>query len=206
MPLNSKILNSFGFRHSFGGLTPLKPKNFDQKLKIFIITQIFAQCSSLDILINTSLHNIVELENLIFFGFRHSFRGLTPLKLKNFDKKLKISIITLKFSRCSSLDVLFLPPIIIPLNSEILNFFGFRHSFRGLTPLKPKNFDQKLKISIITLKFSRCSSLDVLFLPPIIIPLNSEIFNFFRFRHSFRGLTPLKPKNFDQKFKIFIIT
>src|ERR1044072_3087910 len=55
-----------------------------------------------------------------------------------------------------------LPPFIISLNSKILFFFGFRHSFRGLTPLKLKNFDQKLKISIITLKFSRCSSLDVL--------------------------------------------
>src|ERR1044072_9343225 len=99
-----------------------------------------------------------------------------------------------------------LPPFIISLNSKILFFFGFRHSFRGLTPLKLKNFDQKLKISIITLKFSRCSSLDVLIITSLHHTIELENFNFFWIFHSFRGLTPLKLKNFDQKLKISIIT
>src|ERR1044072_1814167 len=99
IPLNSKILNFFGFRHSFRELTPLKPKNFDQKFKFFIITQIFVQRSSLDILINTSLHSIVELENLNFFEFHHSFLGLTPLQLNISTKKLKILIITQIFAQ-----------------------------------------------------------------------------------------------------------
>src|ERR1044072_431652 len=36
-----------------------------------------------------SLHHTMKLENSICFPIRHSFHGLTPLKLKNFDQKLK---------------------------------------------------------------------------------------------------------------------
>src|ERR1044072_4173025 len=79
--------------------------NFDQKLKIFIITLKFAQCSSLDVLIITYLHHTTELENFKFLWISHSFCGLTPLKPKNFDQKFKNFIITQIFAQCSSLDI-----------------------------------------------------------------------------------------------------
>src|ERR1044072_2631148 len=105
MPLNSKILNFFLFRHSFRGLTPLKPKNFDQKLKIFIITQIFAQYSSLDILINTSLHHIVELETFIFFWISSLISWSNTFKTKEFRPKIEnfhhhLNICTMFILRC----------------------------------------------------------------------------------------------------------
>src|ERR1044072_9510244 len=91
MPRKIKILCFFGFRHSLHGLTPSKLKNFDQKLKISKNTQNFAQCSFVERLINTSLHHAIKMKDFIFFGLCHSFRGLTSLKLKNLDQKLKIS-------------------------------------------------------------------------------------------------------------------
>src|ERR1044072_3623052 len=36
-----------------------------------------------------SLHHTMKLENSIFLRLHHSFHGLTPLKLQNFDQKLK---------------------------------------------------------------------------------------------------------------------
>src|ERR1044072_4442583 len=105
IPLNSKILIFFGFCHSFRGLTPLKPKNFDQKLKFFIITQIFAECSSLDILNYTSLHNILELENLNYFGISSLISWANTITTQYFNKKLKIFIIPQIFAQYSFLDI-----------------------------------------------------------------------------------------------------
>src|ERR1044072_3128397 len=84
-----KIEIVFGFRHSFRGLTPLKPKNFDQKLKILIITQIFAQYSSLDIFINSSLHHFVELENFIFFWISSLISWANTFKTQEFRPKIE---------------------------------------------------------------------------------------------------------------------
>src|ERR1044072_5954233 len=92
----------FKFRHSFRGLTPLKIKNFDQKLKISNNTYNFTQCSFVESLINTSLHHAIKMKDFIFFGLCHSFRGLTPLKLKNFDQKLNISNNTQNFAQLYS--------------------------------------------------------------------------------------------------------
>src|ERR1044072_2612585 len=39
-----------------------------------------------------------NLSSQFFLGFRHFFRGLTPLKLKNFDQKLNISNNTQNFA------------------------------------------------------------------------------------------------------------
>src|ERR1044072_9889569 len=47
-----------------------------------------------------SLHHTMNLENSKFFRLRHSFHGLAPLKLRNFDQKLKYSITTQKFAQC----------------------------------------------------------------------------------------------------------
>ena len=92
----------FGFRHSFRGPTPLKLKNFDQKLKISSNTQNFEHYSLWESYINTSLHHTMKDNEFKFFIFRHSFRGLTPLKFKNFDQKLKISNNMQNFAQRSS--------------------------------------------------------------------------------------------------------
>ena len=137
---------------------------------------------------------------LIFFGFRHSFRGLTSFKHKNFEQKLKISRNTNKFAQHSiwvrKLDT-------SPHHTmKIKDFFLFCYSFRGLTSLKDKNFDKKLKISNNTKKFAQCSSWEYLINMCLHHGLKITDFKYFLLRHSFRGLTPLKFKNFDQKLKV----
>src|ERR1044072_6002553 len=90
------------FATFFHGLTPLKPKNFDKNLNLSNNTQNFSHGSSLECLINTSLHHTMKFKDFNFvLGFRHFFRGLTPLKPKNFDKNLNISNNTQKFSHSS---------------------------------------------------------------------------------------------------------
>src|ERR1044072_1698815 len=96
-----------------------------------------------------------------------------------------------------------IPPFIILLNSKILLFFGFRHSFRGLTPLKLKNFDQKLKISIITLKFSRCSSLDVLIITYLYHTIELENFKFFWISSLIAWANTSKTQEFRPKIENF---
>src|ERR1044072_847674 len=144
IPLNSKILNFFGFRHSFRGLTPLKPKNFDQQFKFFIITQIFAQRSSLDILINTSLHNIVELENLFFFWISSLISWANSCKTQEFRPKIEnfhhhSKIFTMFILRCFN----YYLPSSYHCTRKFEIFLDFVTHF-VVTPLKPKNFDQKL--------------------------------------------------------------
>src|ERR1044072_3434665 len=99
-----------------------------------------------------------------------------------------------------------LPPLIIPLNSKILNFFGFRHSFRGLTPLKLKNFDQKLKISIITPKLSRCTSFAILNDTCVDNILELENLKFFWISSLISWANTTTSQYFDQKLKFFVIT
>src|ERR1044072_5676401 len=57
--LRSQIF--LGFRHIFRGLTPLKLKNFDQKLNISNNSQNFAHRSSRKSLFNTSLHHTMKI-------------------------------------------------------------------------------------------------------------------------------------------------
>src|ERR1044072_3958573 len=104
--LNSKILIFFGFRHSFHRLTPLKLKNFDQKLKISIITLKFSGCSSLDVLIITSLHHTIELEIFIFFWISSLISWANTFKTQECRPKIEIFIITQIIAQCSSLDIL----------------------------------------------------------------------------------------------------
>src|ERR1044072_3184018 len=76
--------NFFRLRHSFYGLTPLKFKNFNQKLKDSISTQKFAQKS-----IMRSLHHTMKLENSNFFRLRHSFHGLYTFEIQEFRPKIE---------------------------------------------------------------------------------------------------------------------
>src|ERR1044072_484660 len=161
IPLNLKILNFFGFRHSFRGLTPLKPKNFDQKFNFFIITQIFAQRSSLDILINTTLHNIVELENLIYFFISSLISWASTFKTQEFRPKIENSIITLKFSRCSSLDVLIITSLHHTIELKNFNFFWISSLISWANTFKTQEFRPKIEnfhhhFKIFTMIILRC--------------------------------------------------
>src|ERR1044072_2678635 len=76
------------------------------------------------------------------------FRGLTHLNSRISTKKFKISNNTQRFLQHSSSESLIYRPLHHTMKIKVFNFFlGFRHSFRGLTPLKFNNFDQKFKIS-----------------------------------------------------------
>src|ERR1044072_3388408 len=128
--------NFFRLRHSFHGLTnTFEIQEFRPKIEIFHKHSKICPMS-----IMRSLHHTMKLENSIFFRLRHSFHGLTPLKFKNFNQKLKYSISTQKFAQKSLMRSLHHT---MKLENSI--FFRLRHSFDGLTPLKLKIFDQKLK-------------------------------------------------------------
>src|ERR1044072_7899755 len=87
------------FHHFFRGLAPLKLKIFDPNLNISNNTQNSEHSSSRESIINTSLHHTMKIKDFNFFCvFAPFFRGLTPLKPKNFNKKLNISNNTQKFS------------------------------------------------------------------------------------------------------------
>ena len=118
-----------------------KNKEFRPKIEKFNQHQKFAQFTSWESLLKTSFHHTMKLENMIFF--RHSFRGLSPLKIENFDEKWKFPSTPKKLHNFHPDKVYLGPPFIILRNSKILIFLKFRHSFRGLTPLKIKNFEQK---------------------------------------------------------------
>src|ERR1044072_8343204 len=189
----------------FRGLTPLKLKNFDQKLKISNNTQNFTQIYSLESLINTSLHHSMKITYFNFFWISSLFfRGLTPLKLKNFDQKLKISNNTQNFTQIYSLESLINTSLHHSMKITYFNFFWISSLFfRGLPPLILKNLDQKLKISNNTQNFLQIYSLESLINTSLHHAMKITYFNFFWISSLFfRGLTPLKLKNFHQKLKI----
>src|ERR1044072_5857791 len=95
-----------------------------------------------------ALHHTMKINYCKFFGFCHFFRGLTPLKLKIFVQKLKMSNNTQNIAQRSYRESINSRPLHHTMKmKDFLFFFGFLHYFRGLTPLKFKNFDKKLKIS-----------------------------------------------------------
>src|ERR1044072_9338371 len=81
----------FGFPHSYRGLTPLKLRNFGQKLIISKNTRIFAQRSSRESLINTSLHHAMKIQLFIFIFFWISslFSWANSFKIQEFGPKIE---------------------------------------------------------------------------------------------------------------------
>ena len=102
-----------------------------------------------------------------------------------------------------------LPLIFIPLKSKILIIVEICHLFRGLTPLKIENFEQKLKISTTTPNFSWCHSKQSLLLL-FFIPLKSIFFfgisSLFMSANTFKN-REFRPKieNFHHHLKIFMM-
>ena len=187
----------------FSWANTFQNQEFRPKLKISNNTKYFAQHLSWQCLINMSLHHATKNKDFNFFGFRHSFRGPTPLKLKNFDQKWKIRNNTQNFAQIYSWESLINTSLLHPMKITYFKFFWISSLFfRGLTPLNLKNFDQKSKFSNKTINFAQCSSWEGLIKSSLHHAMKVKDFNFFGFRHSIRGLTPLKLKNFDQKLKI----
>src|ERR1044072_2285727 len=85
-------------------------QEFPPKIESFPRHSKICQKSSKESLISTSIHHAMKLKDFVF-GFRHLVRGLTPLKLKNFIQRLKISTTIQKFNPKK---FYLIPPIIIP--------------------------------------------------------------------------------------------
>ena len=85
LPHTTKTKLFFVFRNSFRWQTPLKFNNYDQKLKISNNNKNFAQRSSWESLINTSLQNAMKIKDFnFFFGFRPFFSWANTFKTYEF--------------------------------------------------------------------------------------------------------------------------
>src|ERR1044072_9439587 len=87
----------------------------------------------------------------------HFFRVLTPLKFKNFDKKLKISKNTQNLDQRSYRESIINRPLHHIMKIKFFQFFLDFVTFFVGTPLKLKNFDPKLIISNNTQNFAQRS-------------------------------------------------
>src|ERR1044072_9289249 len=104
-----------------------------------------------------SLHLTIKMENFNFFRISSLISWANTFKIQEFRWIIE------NFHHHSTFFMMYilrkkltLPLFIIPLKYEIFIFLGFRHLSRGLTPLKFKNFDQKLKTSTTSQVFSLC--------------------------------------------------
>src|ERR1044072_2670592 len=129
-------------------------KNLDQKLKISNNTQNFIQIYSLESLLNTSLHHAMKITYFNFFWISSLFfRGLTPLKLKNFHQKLKISKNNIFFAQHSSWECLITASLLHAMKIKhfiyfwILSLFSWANTFKT-QEFRPKveNFQQHSKL------------------------------------------------------------
>src|ERR1044072_4843331 len=103
-----------------------------------------------------SLHHTINIENFIFFGILSLISSANTFKIQKFRPKIEnFHHLSTFFMMSVYTEKMFLLHLFItPLISQILIFLGFRHLFRGLTPLKFENFDKKLKTSTTTQIFS----------------------------------------------------
>src|ERR1044072_9444061 len=101
----------------------------------------------------TSLHHSFKIENINFFWILSFISWANTFKIREFRPKSE------NFHHHSNFFMNFilrkkylLPLFTIALKSKISFFLRFHHLFRGLTPLKIENFDQKLNTSTTTQK------------------------------------------------------
>src|ERR1044072_463072 len=93
----------------------------------------------------STIHHTIKIEIFIFFGISSLISWANTFKIREF--RPKIENIHHHFHVVYHEKQQFSPLFIIPLNSKILIFLGFRHLFCGLTPLQFENLIQKLKTS-----------------------------------------------------------
>src|ERR1044072_4257295 len=80
-----------------------------------------------------------------FFGFRKSFRGLTPSKLKDFDKKLKIANNTQNFVQRSFIESLINTSLHQAIKMKFC-FFWILSLFSWANTFKTQEFRPKIEI------------------------------------------------------------
>src|ERR1044072_5593204 len=131
-----------------------KIQEFPPKIECFPQHSKICQKSSSVSLISTSIHHAMKLKDF-FFAFRHLVRGLTPLKLKNFVQKLKISTTIQKFNPKK---IYLIPPFIIPRNYKFLIFFWIWTVISWANTFKTYKFRPKIKISRILAKSGKIRS------------------------------------------------
>src|ERR1044072_1947039 len=120
-------------------------KNFNKKLKISIKTQTFAQCSSLEIIINTSLKHSMQFGNFTFFLILSLISSAKPIKPKNFDKKFKISINTQTFAQYSSLEIVINSSLNHTVKFGNSNFFWILSLISWAITFETQEFRQKIE-------------------------------------------------------------
>src|ERR1044072_3165171 len=138
LPRKFEISIFFGISPLFSWANTFKTQVFRPKIEYFQQQSKF--CTSFILIkyiyfFTSSYHE--NLRSQFFLGFRQFFRGLTLLKLKNFDQKLNIFQQHSKF--CISFILIKYIYFFTSSYHENLRFqffLGFRHFFRGLTPLK----------------------------------------------------------------------
>src|ERR1044072_7647389 len=101
---------------------------------------------------NTSLYQTIKIKKINFIGISSLISWANTFEIREFRPKMENFHQHLNFFH----DVYTEKKIMISsihhtIKIENFNFFlGFHHLFRGPTPLKFENFDQKLKTSTIT--------------------------------------------------------
>src|ERR1044072_7095425 len=100
-----------------------------------------------------SLHHTLKIKDFRYFlGFRHSFRGLTPLKFINFDQKFKISNNTQNFAQRPSLESMINRPLHHTTKTKDFNFFWISSLFSWANTFKIQEIRQKIQTFPTTLK------------------------------------------------------
>src|ERR1044072_2067278 len=137
-------------------------------------------------------------------GFRHFFRGLTPLKLKNFDQILNISDNTQNFTNSLSGEFLINTSLHHTMKFKDFNFFlGFRHFFSRANTFKTQEFRQKFEYFQQHSNFSHSSSLEFLINTSLHHTTKFKDFNFFLMSPFFSWAKTFKTQEFRQKFEYF---
>src|ERR1044072_7667658 len=112
IPRKFEISIFFGISPLFSRANTFKSQEFRPKIEYFQQHSKF--CTSfilIKYIFNSSLHHTVKILDLNFiWDFRHFFRWLTPLKLKNFDQKLNVS------SNTQNLDIAHLDKVYLILH------------------------------------------------------------------------------------------
>src|ERR1044072_4623722 len=103
MKIKFEISIFYGISPLFSWANTFQTQEFRPKIEYFHQHSKF--CTSFILIkyiyfLTSSYHE--NLKSQFYLGFRHFFRGLTPLKLKNFDQKLNIFNKTQNFSHRSS--------------------------------------------------------------------------------------------------------
>src|ERR1044072_6444462 len=152
---------------------------------------------------NTSLHYDIKIKDFKFFWISSLFPLANTFKTQEFQPKIENFQKHQFFSTTFIVIILINIPFLHAKKIKIFKFFGFRHSFRGLTPLKLMNFDQKLKISKNTNFFTTQSSGECLIYTSLHHAMKITDVKFFWISSLFPRANTFKTQEFRPKIEIF---